>query len=259
LRLLLKHRVPVSVLGVMEGLRANRAEIAMREFARDVTARGLLAKGYRKIALITRGGEVLASRIAREQEAGFREALDGAGLARDEQIVRTCEEKRESAWLGWETAQGLWEEHGPLESFLVGNDLIAQGVLFFCHQKGIQFGPHPEMPGPQVSVVSLAGTTFPPFLPEAYSSAILPIGECGAGLADLVADELETGRDWVRRLWRYHPCQESHFPVEGPEGKRKWNEVVREEILLGDFTEKDKERRKGVVKAEQSVTGVARE
>jgi len=97
--------------------------------AREATAH-LIANGYRRIALIT-GPEHTTT--GRDRRAGYRLALQEAGIAHDPEIDLSGKYAEEA---GLRLANGLLDLAQPVEAILSGNNRITMGALQALHVRG---------------------------------------------------------------------------------------------------------------------------
>lgn len=161
-------------------------------------ARLLLDLGHRRITLLT---GTLSSPAAPQREQGYREAMEEAGLGREQQHVHLT---------GWDIDEGYRAASSVLggrdrpTAVICSNDRVATGVLLYAAAAGLRV---PE----DLSVVgyddqqNLAANLVP-----ALTTVALPHAEIGAAAMSLLLDAVEgkaPAAEQVEAGILYMPCR----------------------------------------------------
>ncbi|NDY93799.1 LacI family DNA-binding transcriptional regulator [Ideonella livida] len=125
--------IPYAAINPADLQRASRWVVADERQAVRAMIRHLLAKGHQRVALVRSD---LSARVSAEREAGYRAALEDAGLPVDPALIFP--------------AEGLTFDHGrrcghrllaqadsPTAVFAV-NDELAAGVIAAAHERGLE-------------------------------------------------------------------------------------------------------------------------
>lgn len=137
----------------------------------------LISLGHRRIAHIRGRGDLESGRL---REAGYRAALEGAGIAVDAKLMRDGDYRREP---GRESALDLLRLPEPPTAIFAANDLTALGAIDAAHEVGLAV---PE----QLSVVGFddipeAGTSRP-----RLTTIAQPLRELGAQALTMLVGQL---------------------------------------------------------------------
>lgn len=139
----------------------------------------LIELGHESIGYI---GHLPEVSLADEREAGYRQALEEAGLSYDEQLVVTGDFYQES---GFSSARQLLERtSGKLTAIFAANDLMALGAIEALEQKGFRL---PE----DMSVVGCDDIPNLHLLEPPLTTVSLPYAEIGRLAAEKVIGILE--------------------------------------------------------------------
>ncbi|HOE97321.1 MAG TPA: LacI family DNA-binding transcriptional regulator [Candidatus Sumerlaeota bacterium] len=195
--LLLEHGVPTALLGTDCPAGFNQVDIAMQSFVLQIMD-AVLSRG-RGASLITRHNGSLERFISEKQEQGFLEGMRKAGVADPTRFIFSKCDHHELVELGRVAGQYLVENFGLRQAILTANDLIAEGVQNYVMENGIRTGG-------DFTFVSLSDLPYSPYGPTAFASAIVPMGQCGESLAELVIGQINAGSNWTPRRRLFHPC-----------------------------------------------------
>jgi LacI family xylobiose transport system transcriptional regulator len=137
--------------------------------------RHLIELGHRRIAAISGPAEYLCARARLD---GFRAAMDGAGLAVDEELVHVGRFFFED---GLEHGRNLLGLANPPTAVVCGNDLQALGVYEAARQAGV---PIPR----RLSVVGFDDVEYVRWCGPPLTTVRQPLAEMGAAAANLVLE-----------------------------------------------------------------------
>jgi LacI family xylobiose transport system transcriptional regulator len=137
--------------------------------------RHLVDLGHRRIAAIAGPADYLCARARLD---GFRAAMDGAGLAVDDELVRIGRFYFED---GLKHGQDLLGLANPPTAIVCGNDLQALGVYEAARQAGV---PIPR----RLSVVGFDDVEYVRWCGPPLTTVRQPLVEMGAAAANLVLD-----------------------------------------------------------------------
>ena len=141
----------------------------------------LLGRGHRRIGMITNAP--LAYTAARDRLLGYRQALEEAGLAFDERLVRYGDFREESGRVAMCELLGLAER--PTAVF-VASDLVAFGALVATKERGLTIPDEIALVG--FDDVQLAHYVDPPL-----TTVRLPAYELGYEAAALLTELVSGG------------------------------------------------------------------
>ncbi len=148
----------------------------------QVATQHLLDLGHRRIACIT--GPSRQS-LRRERETGYRNALNDAGIAVDETLVREGDFQPMS---GYRHALSLLQQSKDRPSAIFAcNDLMAMGVLRAAHELGINV---PD----QLSVIGFDGIYLASFTTPTLSTIRLPKYDMGRQAAHLLLQRIRNSQ-----------------------------------------------------------------
>ncbi|KUF10838.1 LacI family DNA-binding transcriptional regulator [Pseudoponticoccus marisrubri] len=159
--------------------RGTPAVVPDDESGQLALTRRVIAAGHRRIAYLTLGRAVLATEA---RVAGYRQALDEAGIAFDPALVAASElfgTKGEHQMI-WDALDRLLTGANPPTAICCGNDRLAMAVYGILRDRGVSV---PD----QISVVGyddhrlVSETLYP-----ALTTAELPYNAMGARAADLL-------------------------------------------------------------------------
>jgi DNA-binding LacI/PurR family transcriptional regulator len=184
---LLAWNLPVvAVDRLPKGLKVDWVSTHHREGARLAVAH-LVAHGYREIALIN--GPVGFS-VTQERFAGYREALDAAGIRMDDRYVVHSNFRQ----AGGEAAMGeLLDLSLPPRAVLVGNNLMTLGALQAIHARGRCI---PE----DIAVVGFDDMPWASSLRPPLTAVAQPVEQLGQTAAQMLLDRLKNPRLRARRV-----------------------------------------------------------
>jgi LacI family transcriptional regulator len=134
----------------------------------------LLELGHRRIAIITNAP--LAYAASHQRLEGYLTALQGAGLAYDEELVRQGNFDEESGYTAISELMALGE---PPTAVFVASDMVAMGALRALHEAEICV-PH------EVALVGFDDITAARFITPALTTIHVPTFGLGWGAAELL-------------------------------------------------------------------------
>lgn len=160
--------VPLVVVDPTGGAEGNVRTIGATNWAggRVATAH-LLSLGHQRIACVAGPAGMMCSRARLD---GFRAALDGAGLASDEALVRQGDFSHES---GFACGQAVLAASSPPTAIVVGSDQMAFGVYEAVRRCGLRV---PE----DVSVVGFDDLPQAAWSSPPLTTVRQPLSEMGA-------------------------------------------------------------------------------
>lgn len=122
---------PIVLLGQLPGSGIPFVDVDNAGAARQAVAH-LVGLGHRRIGMITNAP--LAYTAARDRLAGYRHAVEEAGLVHDEELVRCGDFREESGGAAMEQLLGLAQ---PPTAVFVASDLVAFGALVAVRERGL--------------------------------------------------------------------------------------------------------------------------
>jgi LacI family transcriptional regulator len=171
LKLFQEHNIPiVAVDRKVKGGEVDVVLVDNQRGAREATAH-LIANGYRRIGIIS--GPVTTT-TGRERLAGYRQALQDAGIAHDPLLERVGSFKEES---GRQLAHELFNLEPPVDALFVANNLMTLGALSALNERhwripeDVAIVGFDEMQWSSLSAISLTTVTQPVY--ELGSTAAL--------------------------------------------------------------------------------------
>lgn len=125
----------------------------------DLVAR-ILAAGHRRIAYLTLRGSIAATPL---RIAGYRAALDAAGISFDPALVQDCdlEDAEGETQLLWDAIDRLLRLPDPPTTFCCGNDKMALKVYGILRSRGLKLPEEISVAGYDNYRV-IAETLYPP-------------------------------------------------------------------------------------------------
>lgn len=169
-------RVPTVVVERrIPGLAADLVRVNHDAGAR-MAASHLVSLGHRAIACLSGPSRFV---VSRERTAGWRSALQEAGIQPDEAWML---EGDFSASAGYEMAYGLLKRR-EVTAILAGNDMMAIGVLRAAAELGV------SVPG-ELSVIGFDGIDLGSYVYPALTSVGYPIRELGEMAASVLLERL---------------------------------------------------------------------
>ncbi len=146
----------------------------------------LVGLGHRRIGMITNAS--LAYTAARDRLAGYRQALEEAGLSFDEELVRYGDFREESGRVAMDQLLDLPD---PPTAVFVASDLVAFGALVAIKGRGLRV-PH------DVAVVGFDDVQLAHYVDPPLTTVRLPAYKLGYGAAMLLT-QLIGGRPVEKR------------------------------------------------------------
>jgi len=138
----------------------------------------LIGLGHRRIAFVAGGPE---QRSSHDREAGFRSALESAGIACDPALFLRGDFSFES---GVARARELLAQEPRPTAVFASNDDMAAGILSVCHESGIAVPNDLSIAG--FDDVDLSRHVWPPL-----STIHQPTAEIAGSAVDLLVDRLD--------------------------------------------------------------------
>jgi LacI family transcriptional regulator len=180
---LLKEGIPFVLLNrYLEQYPANCVQLDYRSGARAATAH-LIALGHRRIAHLTHGDDRYS---AQERLAGYREALEGAGLPFAPDLVIPSTSGIEGAYRA--VLEALPRLHPRPTALFVYNDIWCVGVLRALHELGLR------VPG-DISVMGCDDLELSGFLVPPLSTVFQDPYEIGRQGVELLLEQLTSPSD----------------------------------------------------------------
>ncbi|MFJ6155858.1 LacI family DNA-binding transcriptional regulator [Pseudarthrobacter sp. NPDC092184] len=139
----------------------------------------LIDLGHRRITLLT---GTLSSPAAPQRELGYREAMEAAGLGRDQQHVHA------TGWdidEGYRAASSVLGGSNPPTAIVCSNDRVATGVLLYAAAAGLRVPTDLSVVGYD-DQQNLAANLVP-----ALTTVALPHAEIGAAAMSMLLDAVE--------------------------------------------------------------------
>ena len=144
--------------------------------------RHLLSFGHRRIGIIT--ASMTASDSVKERYAGYREALEAAGVRYDDSLLGRSERQSEEG--GYRAAQELLQGADRPTAIFCINDAIAIGAMRAIYGAGL------EIPR-DISVVGFDDVPIAALLRVPLTTIAQPIRQMGATALQLLTDRIEGG------------------------------------------------------------------
>jgi DNA-binding LacI/PurR family transcriptional regulator len=138
-----------------------------------------MAQGHRRIAMISNAA--LAYTSSRQRLDGYRQALEQADLAYDEQLVQYGNFDEESGQAAMEALLAI--EERPTAVF-IASDMVAMGALWTIRDQGLRV---PE----EVAVVGFDDITAARFITPALTTIHIPTFGLGWSAAELLIRIIE--------------------------------------------------------------------
>lgn len=138
----------------------------------------LIGLGHRRIAILCEDPALSSSR---ERLRGYRHALDEAGIAFDERLVRVIGHSLEG---GKQAAGELLEVNPRPTAVFAMNDLLAIGAVQAARERGF------AIPG-EWSVVGFDNTILAGIIDPPLTTVAQPIAEMGGKVMDLLVKEIK--------------------------------------------------------------------
>lgn len=146
-----------------------------------------LSHGYRDIALINGPPELS---VAQQRLAGYREALQLAGLPIQEALVVSSNFRQD----GGRSAMGqLLNQRKPPRAVLVANNLMALGALQMLQERKVRV---PE----DVAIIGFDDMPWADLLHPPLSAVVQPIKELGRMAAEMLLARIKDRRRLVRQI-----------------------------------------------------------
>jgi DNA-binding LacI/PurR family transcriptional regulator len=168
------------------GLRADQVAVANQEGA-HAAVRHLIELGHRRIGYI--GGPV-AVNVARERRAGYREALEEAGIRGDPGLERAADFQQSGGRLA---ATELMSRAAPPTALFVANNLMTIGALEVLHERQLRI---PE----DIAIIGFDDMPWATCFRPPLSVVAQPTFELGAAAARLLLDRLREPSRPYRRV-----------------------------------------------------------
>ncbi|TLS49593.1 LacI family transcriptional regulator [Paenibacillus antri] len=184
---LLDARLPVALIA-RESRRLSVDTVRVDDFRGGyLAASHLVELGHTRIAVIA---ENLSVSSSRERVEGYKKALEEAGLAVDEALIRISSFDIEG---GKEAARQLLELTEPPTAVFACNDLLAIGILQVCRAMGL------AVPA-RLSVVGFDNTLIASLAEPPLTTIAQPIPELGREVVDLITQEIHGEKQAKQRV-----------------------------------------------------------
>jgi DNA-binding LacI/PurR family transcriptional regulator len=167
---------PIVLQGSLPGIEAPSVDIDNVSGARSAVEH-LIGLGWRRIACITNAP--LAYTAAQERLAGYRAALEAAGLPFDEALVA---EAAFDARSGHHAMASLLAR-GPVEAVFVASDVVAFGAIAAIREAGLRV-PH------DISVVGFDDIALAAFYDPPLTTVRLPAYDLGLAAGTALLDRV---------------------------------------------------------------------
>jgi len=138
----------------------------------------LLALGHRRIGCLAGDPDYL---VTQDRVAGYRQALEEAGIPFDPHLVRYTDFSRDQ---GWAAARELLQQTPQPTAFFATDDLLAWGAVQAAGDLGL------AVPG-QVSVVGFNDDPLSAYVAPPLTTVRVPIFELGRVAAQLLLERLQ--------------------------------------------------------------------
>ncbi|MBX9467410.1 MAG: LacI family DNA-binding transcriptional regulator [Rhizobium sp.] len=178
----LLRRAPCPVVEIMDISRPPSDMVIGidHRLAAETATHHLIAKGYRRIAMLGNGSDFRA----RRRLEGYQAVLEEAGLF-DPTLVLSVD-SHSSVGLGCHLLERLKSEHPDADAAFCQNDDIALGALFECQRRGLSVPQEFGICG--FNDLEYAGFAFP-----AITSVRVPRYDIGYRAADMIIRAAGTG------------------------------------------------------------------
>lgn len=175
-----EDRFPMVLMGQLPNTRLCSVDVDNRAAAQKAVNH-LIQLGHRRIACITNAP--LSFTAASERLAGYREALEGAGLPYDENLVRPGDFSPESGYVQMQSllASGGPAAKPPFSAVFVASDIVALGVKAALREQGL------DVPG-DISMVGFDDVPLARFLDPPLTTIHLPALELARKASQMLID-----------------------------------------------------------------------
>jgi LacI family transcriptional regulator len=171
--------IPFVVVDHRGELGADTPSVGATNFAGGrMATEYLLSLGHRRIAMI---GGVPALGCSRERLAGYRDALDAAGIAFDPDLYRVGEFEYAD---GYRAACALLDIPAPPTAIFAANDVMALAALKALHDRGV------AVPA-EMSLVGFDDVEIAAWIIPALTTVRQPLAEMGAFAATMLLQLIE--------------------------------------------------------------------
>lgn len=177
---LVKEGFPVVLLGQLPAKSACFVDVDNRSAAR-VAVEHLIQVGHQRIACITNAS--LEYTGSADRLAGYRDALQAAGLAYEERLVRLGDFVPES---GYQAAHSLLQRMPPPAALFVASDVVAFGAMAAIRERGLSIPDDVALVG--FDDVPLARYVDPPL-----TTVRLPAAELGRQAGKMIIGLIQNG------------------------------------------------------------------
>ena len=189
LQALAEEGFPLVVIGDLAGAEICSVDVDNRAAA-GVAVQHLLSLGHRRIGCIT-NAPLSGYRVTEERLHGYRDALDAAGVAFDESLVRYGEYTPES---GFGNMNSLLDEVTPRPTAaFVASDVVAFGAMAAIQQRNLKI---PE----NIALVGFDDVPLARFVNPPLTTVRLPAAEQGRRAGELLLDLILKRADSGRRI-----------------------------------------------------------
>ncbi|HEX6385334.1 MAG TPA: LacI family DNA-binding transcriptional regulator [Anaerolineae bacterium] len=177
LHALAQEGFPLVLIGDLSGADICSVDVDNRT-ASSVAVKHLLSLGHSRIGCIT-NAPLAGYRVTEERLLGYRDALDAAGIAFDETLVRYGEYTPES---GFSRMNSLLDEARPWPTAVfVASDVVAFGAMAAIQQRGLKI---PD----DIALVGYDDVPLARFVNPPLTTVRLPASEQGRRAGELLLD-----------------------------------------------------------------------
>lgn len=172
---------PVVLLGQLPGKHACFVDVDNRSAAREAVGH-LIRLGHRRIGCITNAPSEYTG--GADRLAGYRDALQAAGLPYEDNLVRFGNFVPES---GYQAAHSLLQEVSSPAAFFVASDVVAFGAMAAIRERGLTIPDDIALVG--FDDIPLARYVDPPL-----TTVRLPAAELGRQAGQIIVDLIQNGK-----------------------------------------------------------------
>jgi LacI family transcriptional regulator len=205
LQTLVEHNFPTVLIGELPDAPFASIDVDNRAAVAKAVAH-LIRLGHRRIAFITNAP--ISYGAARERLLGYKDALELAGLAFDEYLVRYGDFDPES---GYRQMKSLLTISPRPDSVFIASDVVAIGALAAMHDVGLRI---PE----DIAVVGYDDILIAPYLHPPLTTVHLPAGELGFSAVEMLVQLIRQ-----ENLEMLHVRHETHLVIRASCGANTIN------------------------------------
>ncbi len=182
---LVNEGFPVVLLGQLPGNFSCFFYADNRSAAREAVEH-LIRLGHRRVACITNAP--LEYTGSADRLAGYRDALQAAGLPYEEKMVRFGDFVAES---GYQAADSLFQQSPPPTALFVGSDVVAFGAMTAIRERGLAI---PE----DIALVGFDDIPLARYVDPSLTTVRRPAAELGRQAGQMIVSLIQNGGVAVR-------------------------------------------------------------